>query len=215
MYGSYGTARRQLFSCDDEIDMLGPVFEIRLNAALIAIAGLLWLALYAHAPSMVASKNDMAHLGQLEDAFNRDPSDLSALVALSEAYLERAHPQLAVALVRSAPPELLEEPAVTHQLASAYERSGRLLDALATADLALARCARVLGAAASLKELPRYNCSERTFAKLDTHKSALERMVYWGIVDPRVDPRAQRAYDLALRRARIAVGELSASTPSN
>ena len=49
---------------------------------------------------------------------------------------------------------------------------------------------------------------ERTYAALDTHKSALERMVRWGIVDPRVDPRAQRAYDLALRRARIAIGEL-------
>jgi predicted Zn-dependent protease len=191
------------------------VFEIRLNAALIALAGLLWLALYAHAPTLTAGKQEMAQLGQLEDAFNRDPNSISALVALSEAYLESAHPQLAVALVRSASPELLEEPAVTHQLASAYERSGRLLDALATADLALARCARVLGAAALLKEMPRYSCSERTFATLDTHKSALERMVHWGIVDPRVDPRAQRAYDLALRRARIAVGELSDSTPSN
>lgn len=195
--------------------MLGRVLEIRLNAALIALAGLLWLALYAHAPTLTSSPHEMAQLGQLEDAFNRTPDSLSALVALSEAYLESSHPQLAVALVRSASPKLLEEPAVTHQLASAYERSGRLLDALATADLALARCARVLGAAASLKELPRYRCSERTFATLETHKSALERMVHWGIVDPRVDPRAQRAYDLALRRARIAVGELPASTPSN
>jgi hypothetical protein len=191
------------------------VLEIRLNAALIAMAGLLWLGLYAHAPTPTSNPHEMVQLGQLEDAFNRNPDSLSALVALSGAYLESAHPQLAVALVRSASPKLLEEPAVTHQLASAYERSGRLLDALATADLALARCARVLGAAVSLKELPRYTCSERTFATLDTHKSALERMVHWGIVDPRVDPRAQRAYDLALRRARIAVGELSDSTPSN
>ena len=139
--------------------MLGPVLEIRLNAALIALAGLLWLALYAHAPALTSSPHELAQLGQLEDAFNRSPDSLSALVALSEAYLESSHPQLAVALVRSASPKLLEEPAVTHQLASAYERSGRLLDALATADLALARCARVLGAAASLRELPRYSCS--------------------------------------------------------
>jgi hypothetical protein len=193
----------------------GLVFEIRLNAALIAIAGLFWLSLYAHAPLPVASRADMAHLTQLEDAFNRDPDNLGALVALSEAYLESAHPQLAVALVRSASTELLEEPAVTHQLATAYEHSGRLLDALATADLALARCARVLGGSAVLPVLPRYTCSERTLAKLDTHKSALERMVRWGIIDPRVDPRAQRAYDLALRRARIAVGELSGGPASN
>lgn len=191
------------------------MLEIRLNAALIVIVGLLWLALYAHAPAAVISKPERVHLAQLEDAFGRDPQSLSALLALSEAYLDSAHPQLAVALVRSATPDLLVEPAVTHQLATAYERSGRLLDALATADLALARCARVLGAGAQLSEVPRYACSERTFAALETHKSALERMVRWGIVDPRVDPRAQRAYDLALRRARIAVGELSGTAPSN
>jgi hypothetical protein len=191
------------------------VFEIRLNAALIAMASLLWLGLYAHAPAPLATKHEMAHLGGLEDAFWRDRASRSALVALTEAYLESAHPQLAIASVRAAQPGLLEEPAVTHQLARAYEQSGRLVDALATADLALARCARVLGAQALETQVPHYVCTERTFAKLDTHKSALERMVRWGIVDPRVDPRAQRAYDLALRRARIAVGELAPSPPSN
>ena len=191
------------------------MLEIRLNAALIVLAGLLWLALYAHAPGPVLGRQDMTHLAELEDAVGRDPENLSALLALSEAYLDGAHPQLALALVLAAPSDLLVEPAVTDQLATAYERSGRLLDALATADLALARCARVVGAGATLSELPRYSCSERTFAALETHKSALERMVRWGIVDPRVDPRAQKAYDLALRRARIAVGELSGATPSN
>lgn len=188
------------------------VFEIRLNAALIALAGLLWLGLFAHAPTPVAGKAEMAQLGALEDAFGRDRANQRALLSLSEAYLEGGHPQLAVAAVRAAQPALLEEPAVTHQLARAYEQSGRLVDALATADLALARCARVLGSGAPNTQLPSYMCTERTFAKLDTHKSALERMVRWGIVDPRVDPRAQHAYDLALRRARIAVGELSPST---
>jgi hypothetical protein len=191
------------------------VFEIRLNAALIAMASLLWLALYAHAPAPLASKHEMAHLGALEDAFWRDRANRGALVALTEAYLEGSHPQLAIATVRAAQPGLLEEPAVTHQLARAYEQSGRLLDALATADLALARCGRVLGAQALETEVPHYACTERTLSKLDTHKSALERMVRWGIVDPRIDPRAQHAYDLALRRARIAVGELDAKTPSN
>ncbi len=103
---------------------------------------------------------------------------------------------------------LLEQPAVAHQLARAYEDSGRLLDALATADLARARCERVLGAALpgiSAPLVPHYDCTERTMAKLNMHKSALEKTVRWGIVDPRVDPRAQRAYEVALRRARIAI----------
>ena len=184
------------------------MFEIRLNAALIALAGLLWLGLHAHAPAPLASRQEMAQLGALEDAFWRDRANRGALVALTEAYLEAAHPQLAIATVRAAQPGLIEEPAVTHQLARAYELSGRLVDALATADLALARCARVLGARPLETQVPHYECTERTLAKLDTHKSALERMVRWGIVDPRVDPRAQRAYDLALRRARVAVHEL-------
>lgn len=193
------------------------MFEIRLNAALIAMVGLLWLALYAHAPAPVLSKQEMAHLGGLEDAFWRDRANSGALIALTEAYLEEAHPQLAIAALRAAQPGLLEEPAVTHQLARAYEHSGRLLDALATADLAQARCGRVLGARALETEVPPYRCNERTLSKLDTHKSALERMVRWGIVDPRVDPRAQRAYDMALRRVRIAIGiaELDATSPSN
>jgi hypothetical protein len=191
------------------------VFEIRLNAALIAMVSLLWLALYAHAPAPLVSKQEMAHLGALEDAFWRDRASPGALIALTEAYLEGSHPQLAIATLRAAQPGLLEEPAVTHQLARAYEQSGRLLDALATADLAKARCGRVLGAQALETEVPQFECNERTLAKLDTHKSALERMVRWGIVDPRVDPRAQHAYDLALRRARIAIGIADAPPPSN
>jgi hypothetical protein len=182
---------------------------MRVNVVLMVLIGLTWLGLKAHAPAPIASgKPGGSQLASLEDAFGADPSDKRALIGLVDAYLEDGYPLLAVAAVRNAEPTLLEEPVVSHQLARAYEASGRLLDALATADLALTRCSRVIGAHPLDTAVPHYGCSERTFAMLDTHKSALERMVRWGIVDPRVDPRAQRAYDLALRRARIAVGEL-------
>jgi hypothetical protein len=185
--------------------------EIRVNVVLMVLVGLTWLGLRAHAPAPVESGQQwVSQLAALEDAFGADPSDKRAVVALIDAYLEEGYPLLAVAALRSAEPVLLEEPVVSHQLARAYEASGRLLDALATADLALARCSRAIGARHLDTAVPHYACSERTFAMLDTHKSALERMVRWGIVDPRVDPRAQRAYDLALRRARIAIGELPA-----
>jgi hypothetical protein len=174
----------------------------------MALVGLFWLGLRAHAPAPISEPHELARLAALEDAFGHDPADKRAVVALTDAYLEAGYPQLAVAALRQAEPALLEEPIVAHQLARAYEASGRLLDALATADLALARCARVLGASPLDTAVPQYVCAERTLALLDTHKSALEKMVRWGIVDPRVDPRAQRAYDLALRRARIAIGEL-------
>ena len=180
--------------------------EIRLNLALIAAIGLLWLGLRVHAPQRVQAAGDMVHLAELEDAFAKDRAHKQTLISLTSAYLENGFPVLAVMALRKAEPALLEEPAVAHQLARAYEQSGRLLDALATADLALARCSRVIGADFLDTAVPAFACNERTFAKLDTHKSALERMVRWGIVDPRVDPRAQRAYDLALRRARVAIG---------
>lgn len=189
------------------------MLEIRLNLALMALAGLCWLAVSAHSAAPVLPAPEMAELSRLEDAVAHKAGS-SELVALSEAYLERGFPGLAVATLRAAQPGLLEVPAVAHQLARAYEQSGRLIDALATADLALTRCSRVLGAGFLDTRVPSYSCSEHTLAKLDMHKGALERMARWGIVDPRRDPRAQRAYDLALRRARIAIGELKdARTP--
>lgn len=185
--------------------------EIRVNLVLIGFVALVWLGLYAQTPGRLGDAHDMAQLAALEDESARHPADASALVALSERYLAQGYPTLAITVIRAADAEVLEEPAVTHELARAYESSGRLLDALATADLALTRCARVLGAKPFETAVPRFACNERTLSKLDTHKGALERMARWGVVDPRVDPRAQHAYDLALRRARIAVGELPAS----
>src|SRR5690606_6588624 len=170
--------------------------EIRANLLLMAVVGLVWLGLRAHAPERIGDPRELTQLAALEDAAGADPHDRRALVALTDAYLESGHPMLAVSALRNADRVLLEEPVVAHQLARAYESSGRLLDALATADLALARCGRVIGAQPLDTAVPHFACTERTYALLETHKSALERMVRWGIVDPRVDPRAQRAYDL-------------------
>lgn len=189
--------------------------EIRVNLVLISVLGLFWLGMRVHAPTRITTEASSASLARLEDNFAADRTDHKALIALTDAYLEAGYPALAVVSLRSAEPALLEEPAVAHQLARAYERGGRLLDALATADLALDRCNRVMGSAPLDTAVPHFGCNERTLAKLDTHKSALERMVRWGIVDPRVDPRAQRAYDLALRRARVALGDIPDSVSSS
>ena len=189
--------------------------EFRVNLVLIAFVACVWLGLYAQTPARVGEPGEMAHVGLLEDEVARHPGDGDALVALSERYLAQGHPALAMTVIRAADVSLLEEPKVAHQLARAYEGSGRLLDALATADLALARCARVLGARPLETAVPRYACSERTLATLDTHKVALARMVQWGVVDPRVDARAKRAYEVAQRRARMAVGERLETGTSN
>ena len=151
--------------------------------------------------------------GRTGDAFGRDRASIGAAV-VDRAYLDGAHPQLAVGTLRSAQPVLLEEPqsrtswrAPMIRVAAWWTRWRHRPGAGSLRPRA--------GAGALHTQLPSYACSERTFAKLDTHKSALERMVRWGIVDPRVDPRAQQAYDMAFRRARIAVGELPGKFPSN
>lgn len=189
--------------------------EIRINLVLIAFVATVWLGLYAQTPARMGDAFEMAQVSALEDEAARHPANPEALVALSESYLTRGYPRLAIASIRAAEAKLLEEPEVAHQLARAYEQSGRLLDALATADLALTRCARVLGAKPFDTAVPRFVCDERTLAKLDMHKGALARMVQWGVIDPRLDTRAKRAYELALRRARIAVGELPSGDTSN
>jgi hypothetical protein len=103
---------------------------------------------------------------------------------------------------------VLEDPLTAHRLAQAYEQSGRLNDALATANVALARCSRTLGTdevQASVTPVPRFDCSERTYAALEMHQSALDRMSHWGVTDPTHDlNRAARAYQLATRSARVA-----------
>ena len=94
---------------------------------------------------------------------------------------------------------------LAHRLAQAYEEAGRVGDALATAELALARCGRRLGTddAPIASPVPVFDCTARDFVVLETHRAALEHMARLGIEGPS-DPRARMAYELALRRASIA-----------
>jgi hypothetical protein len=92
-----------------------------------------------------------------------------------------------------------------HRLAQAYEETGRMHDALATAELARARCARALGTAdaSQVTPIPEHGCSEGTYAALDMHANALAHMARWGVTDVQNDPRSRTAYVLAVRNARI------------
>jgi len=183
--------------------------EIRVNVVLLAVLTCAWSALSSADP--VAALDPAAPstraLASLEDDFAAHPADLRLARALADSYLEVGRPGLAVAALRSADPALLEDPMLAHRLAQAYERSGRVLDALATADLALQRCGRALGSdtASTATPVPRFDCSERTYAALDVHHSALSYMVRWGVAEPLGDARAATAYRLATRSATIAV----------
>jgi hypothetical protein len=182
--------------------------EMRINVAVLAVLAVAWGTLTAGEPvaAVTPGSAEAAALAALEDRLATHPTDRAAARRLADAYLERGRPGLAVAALRAGDPSLLEDPSVAHRLAQAYEGSGRLLDAAATADLALARCARALGSsdASPVTPVPRFQCSERTYAALAVHRTALDHLLRWGVAEPSRDPRTRLAYSLAMRSARVA-----------
>ncbi|MGE0789975.1 MAG: tetratricopeptide repeat protein [Sandaracinaceae bacterium] len=179
----------------------------KLNAvllgSLVAVGGA--LELHEPAPATELDAGELSDLARLEDRVALDPDDRGATLALADRYLAVGQPRLAIAILGAAPAELREDPDTLHRLARAYEETGRMEDALATGELALARCARALGTegASSLTPVPERSCSERSLANLDMHARALEAMVRWGVTDVSHDLRAAEAYRRAIRSARI------------
>ena len=181
--------------------------ELKVNVVLVVILGIAWSGLTATSPSAVVhADQNPAGLAELEDAFAHDPADLALARALAGRYLELNKPGLAIATIRAGESDLLYDPVLAHRLARAYESSARVVDALATAEVALARCARSLGTAnaPSGTPVPEHDCSAREHAMLDMHRAALSKMVRWGVSDPNRDHRARLAYELTVRRASLA-----------
>jgi hypothetical protein len=183
--------------------------ELRSTAVLLVGLAAVLGARTTSDPQMIsdATLEARAELSALEDRLARDPADSGAAVALADAYLDAGLPGLAVAAVTGADEVVLTHPAAAHRLALAYEASGRLDDAIATATLAEARCARALGATRfePTTPVPSASCTASQHAMLDAHRGALTQMKRWGVVDPTQDRRARLAYDVAMRRARIAL----------
>ena len=181
--------------------------EVKLNLGILALLGLVWASLTVteETAALDPSLESTRELTHLEDRFATHRDDAALAEELADAYLRTDRPELVVAALSSAEADVLESPAVAHRLARGYERTGRLEDALSTARLARARCARALGVAGSSEAtpVPAHGCSERTYAALDVHEAALSRMHAWGVTDPRTDGRADRAYGMAVRAARL------------
>src|SRR5688572_13474960 len=118
--------------------------EIRVNVVLLGVLVVAWASLSASEPAAALDPEDPAtrELAALEDAFAHDPNDAALGRALAEAYLDIDQPGLAIAAIRASSADLMDDPMLAHRLSQAYERSGHLLDALATAELAAARCGR-------------------------------------------------------------------------
>lgn len=181
--------------------------ETKVNLVLLAILGVAWgaVSLAEPAAALDPQASSTKELAELEDAFAADRADAALAARLADHYLDLSSPQLAVAALSASTPEVRQDPAILHRLAQAYEETGRVEDALGTAHLALARCARAIGTrgASELTPVPTYRCTERTYAALDMHASALAHMARWGVTDPRTDRRTPTAYALAVRSARI------------
>jgi len=181
--------------------------EVRINAVLGGLLVLAWAALTVTEPVCTLDPSGRAthQLAGLENDLARDPGNVEVAQSLAEAYLLVGRPRLVIAALRSPELDLRQAPMLAHRLAQAYEDVGRFEDALATAELALARCARSLGSsrAGVVTSVPAFGCTARDHVVLETHRSALDHMVRLGVEDPS-DPRARLAYERALRRASIA-----------
>ncbi|MET0389681.1 MAG: hypothetical protein ABW321_27155 [Polyangiales bacterium] len=169
--------------------------EIRLSLLLLVLLLTSGVALSASRPHAVRDPQsfDTKALIELEDAAAVARGNLDVARQLTTTYLRLGQPGLAIAAVRHAPPELARDPVLTHRLSQAYEASGRVEDALNTAQLAFARCAT-----------PGASCNQATMAALEVHLDALATLQRWGVQDPRRDSRTGLAYQLAQRTARIA-----------
>lgn len=181
--------------------------ETKLNLVLLAVLGVSWGAVTLAEPAAALDPTQHAteELAALEDAYAADRSDPELARRLADHYLALSAPQLAVAALNAGAPEVREDPAILHRLAQSYEETGRMEDAVATAELALARCARALGTAdaSDVTPAPAHGCSEGTYAALEMHANALGYLARWGVTDVQNDPRARTAYALAVRSARI------------
>ena len=174
--------------------------EIRLNLVLLAVLAISWSALSPSHPVAALDPESEAtrELAMLEDEFARDRGDVLMARHLASRYLELDRPGLAIAILNAGEPRVLQDPTVTHRLAQAYEATGRLDDALATAELAHSRCGRYLGTTenGAVTPLPRHRCDFRDYAMLEMHRNAL-RHITRGMTP-------SLAYDVALRRVSIA-----------
>jgi hypothetical protein len=180
--------------------------EIRVSLVLLGLLVLVHSGLRAEQPvaALQGPETARTELSDLEDRVAREPANAALVRQLSASYLRLGKPALAVAAIRSAEPRLLEDPLLAARLARAYEATGNLADAAATAQLAVARCLRAAGSSAALGAQSAFACSELSLILLEQHRDALWNMMRWGVTDPLHDPRRELAYQLAERSASIA-----------
>jgi hypothetical protein len=178
--------------------------ELRINLLFFGLTAACVTALSATDPVAALDPGACStkRLGELEDAFAADPARLDVAVALTEAYIERERPELAITVYRAAADALHASPMLTHRLSQAYEADGNVREALEVAERAVVRCGERLEIDGGDDHMA---CTERLAVVLDIHVVALTRLLAWGVTNPATDSRTRLAYDTAMRRASIAM----------
>jgi hypothetical protein len=138
-------------------------------------------------------------LASLEELVAREPSNVVALRALTQRYLELGMPpRLVVDVVNRSPAPVQRDGRVSLHTARAHEAQGSLREASAVATGALNRCATTPAELASAA-----GCDVRVQTELALLIAALDRMIQWNI-SPLSDPRrAQLAHEIAAHPIRL------------
>jgi hypothetical protein len=169
----------------------------------------LFIAVQAQTPAPIweVQPSERWRVAQLEAAIEADRSDPERAAELADEYLHQREPELAASLLRGLDLDAQRDPIVQHRLALAYADMGRLSDAIASARTASARCMHAIEDAEAVPGL-RASCNETTLTRIELHRTALERLEAWGVVDPQQDPeKTELAYGLSYRMARLAISQ--------
>ncbi len=142
------------------------------------------------------------HITALENRFSTRRGEPEVAEQLVRAYLELDEPERAIRAMALANANVLEDAHVLYRLSYAYERSGRVEDALLLAATAAQKCENQGDVPEPLQDGVR-RCSQRVRMLARVHVSVLARMRLWGITDPRHDARTAHAYSLSMRTATI------------
>jgi len=164
------------------------------TSGLLAAWGAYWVAAVPldAAPTSAIKKAD-PEVAALEAVVSRAPSNVEALTALAESYLEREAPGLAQAALDRAPPEVQGRARVADLRARSLVDRGFVAPALASEERALQICGKE-------------QCSTALLARAERRLRWLRELARLKVDDNLADPvAATLAYRLATREVRLAV----------
>jgi len=167
--------------------------ELLTSAVMLVGALGLWAAggVHREAPLVGATRLPDS-VGALEDAVARNPDDRGSLLRLSELYLERDAPGLAIAALYRAPAHVRQQPEVAHALGRAWLHEGRASEALASQQAVLSSC----------RAAP---CSPWLVASALRHQQFVQALVSRGIEDYRRDPEGTVAAYQGMEAVSVAI----------